>query len=114
MFVGPLRGRQRGDLRRGLVRARQHRQDARTPDGVFRVDAPHAGVGMRRPQDHGVHHAVERDVVDIAAIAGQEAFVFGTLAGLTDFSGGGGLCHGADATAQGARTPETRTCGQPI
>ena len=55
------------------VGRRQHRQHARRAPGGVDVDGADPGMGMRRAQDDGVGQALEPQVVEIGAAAGDEA-----------------------------------------
>ena len=52
---------------------RQHGEHARGALGRARVDRADAGVGMRRAQHDGVGQPIEAQVVEIGALAGDEA-----------------------------------------
>ncbi len=70
---------QAADLGVGDVLAGEDRDHARHRLGGRGVDALDLGVGVRRTQEVRVGRARERQVVDIAAGAGQEALVFRPL-----------------------------------
>ena len=60
---------------------------AMTPGSFSRgrgVDALDAGVGVRAAHEGHVGHAVELDVVDVGALAGDQARVLAAFDGLAD------------------------------
>ena len=56
--------------------AGQHIDHARHSLGRVGIDSLDLGVGVRAADERGVGHAVQADVVDIAALAGDETLVF--------------------------------------
>ncbi len=82
VVLDPRRAARRPGHRQRVVRdvgPDDHGQDTRPllrRRGVDRLDL---GVGVRAPEDRHMDHALELDVVEIAALAGDEARVFRSL-----------------------------------
>ena len=56
--------------------AGEHGNHARHLHRLGGVDAPDPGVGVRAAHERGIGHAVQADIVDVAALAGDETLVF--------------------------------------
>ena len=56
--------------------AGQHADHARHLHRFGAVDALHPGMGMRAADERGIGHAMQADVIHIAALAGDETLVF--------------------------------------
>src|SRR5207237_6503342 len=70
------------------------RDDARDGGGGRGVDGLDPSVGVRAAEDDHVEHPRQHDVVEIVALAADEARVLGALAGFADAAVGSGLdCH---------------------
>ena len=66
------------------VRAGQHRQHPRRrPRGVG-IDPPDPCMGVRGAQQHGMSQAVETEIIQIPALANQEAGILSPPGGVTD------------------------------
>ena len=74
-------GRALGQIARG-----EHGDDAGQPSRAARVDRANAGVGVRAAHDGGVEHALDADVVHVAAAPGEKT----TILGATDAGADGG------------------------
>jgi hypothetical protein len=68
----------------GAPKSGQHQQHAGRGLGLGGVNAFDFGVGVRRQHVAGVRHARQRDVVDVAALPGQEALVLDAPHRLSD------------------------------
>ncbi len=80
--------------------ARHARDDARHRHGARAVDRVDLGVGERRPVDRHVQHAGQLHVIDVVALAADEAVVLDALRGLPD-----GAVDSADSRRAHAAAP---------
>ena len=79
------------------ILAGQHRKHARHRPGRRRVDPLDPRMRVRRAQHHGVHHAVEAQIVQISALAGGEA---GILPPPRRIAYDGKTCHKASLSLE--------------
>src|SRR5665213_2166151 len=54
----------------------QHVHHARHLHRFGAVDALHPGMGVRTADERGIGHAMEADIIHVAALAGDETLVF--------------------------------------
>ena len=55
--------------------------------GLRYVDRPDIGMRVGAPEDRGVEHAGELDVLDVLGAAGEQARVLNALQGVADVAG---------------------------
>ena len=100
--------RQRRQLLEVLAGVDAH--DARRGRGGRRVDGADAGVGVGRAENRRVHHASQRQVVEVRGRAGDHAGVLDALDGLADQAGRlllDHLGHAGTSVPAAARTART-------
>jgi hypothetical protein len=98
------------DLSRQVL-AGKRQADAGRGAGCGEIDAADDGMGMRRSQDRHMQHARQLDVVDVAAVAGDELEILPPPQRLADiFESWHHLSHGHEPP-QRAIQPRVRCCG---